>query len=94
MRLRPTSRVYATWTFTGTPPPMDVALEVSPGGDVWHLVERNSPTTMRLLLAGPDAPGDYPAGTVVLPLGRTHLTGRANDNPELVVFDAGTIDVL
>jgi hypothetical protein len=69
----------------------DVTLQASLDGTTWAPVTRDG-DTVRLLVAGPDATGN-PPGTLVLPLGRSMLTVRAEDNPEVVVRSWGPFTV-
>jgi len=65
------------------------AMKITAIGDAMTAVDT---TTFRVLIAGPDA-ADNPVGTVVLALGRHFALIRAVDSPEVIVRDAGTIDV-
>lgn len=90
MKVPSAGREYAHWTVTDLP--ADVVIEVSADdGATWHVATRDGDTTT-VLVAGPDAT-DNPAGTVVLAAGRNHLLHRAADTPEVVIRDAGAIDV-
>jgi hypothetical protein len=90
MLLPAAGREYATWTLTD--PPDGIGLEVSfDAGATWAGMEVVG-ATHRVLLAGPSATSN-PVGTVVLALGRHFARIRAVDNPEVIIRDAGTIDV-
>lgn len=91
MQIKPTGREYATWTITASDPV--TGLEVTfDDGTTWAALDAVDATTFRCLVAGPDATTN-PVGTVVLALGRHFGQIRAVDNPEVIIRDAGTIDV-
>lgn len=88
MRLDSRGREYWRATFTS-----DTAIttaDVQLGGE-WHpgTVEGDE---VVVLVAGPAATGN-PAGTVVLPLGRSVVRVRFADTSEAVVREAGVITV-
>jgi hypothetical protein len=91
MRLPSAGREYATWTVTSSEE--GIALEATfDDGTTWHPLETIDATTFRALIAGPDATTN-PPGTIVLTLGRHFGQIRATDTPEIIIRDAGTIDV-
>ena len=87
--LPPAGREYVTATLTGAP--VGVAIEVTLDLTTWYPTVRTG-DTVRFLAAGPDATGN-PAGTVVLAAGRNRVRARATDTPEVIIRDAGVIDV-
>jgi hypothetical protein len=89
MNLPRTGREFAHADIAGLAE--DVTLQASLDGAAWVPVTRDG-STVRLLVAGPDAEGN-PPGTLVLPLGRSMLTVRAEDNPEVVVRTWGPFTV-
>ncbi len=91
MDLPAAGREYAHWTITSSEPDIDLQASVD-GGLTWHLLERVDATTVRLLVAGPDAPTG-PAEVVTLTRGRTVVRLRVVDQPEIVIRYAGVIDV-
>ena len=92
MRLHPAGREYATWDITGADEATTLAMSID-GGLTWASLARPTATTARALIAGPAAT-DNPAGTVVLPLGRSVPLIRATDTPEVVIVaSGGAIDV-
>lgn len=91
MNLPPAGREYATWTITASE--IGVALEVTfDAGVTWTAMDTVDTTTFRCLVAGPTATSN-PAGTVILAAGRHFAQIRATDSPEVIIRDAGTIDV-
>lgn len=95
MKLDRRAREYAYWDLSEAP---DGALDITFDGITWHPLTREG-NTVRVLVAGPDAQGN-PAGTVVLPgpiTGsgqRRHIaTIRAADGAQILIRDAGAIDV-
>jgi len=91
MKIKPEGREYATWTVTTSDPV--TGLEVTfDAGTTWAAMDAVDATTFRVLVAGPDATTN-PDGTVVLAAGRHFALIRAVDAPEVIIRDAGTIDV-
>lgn len=95
MELDRRAREYANWDLSEAP---TGALEVTFDGITWHPLTREA-DTVRALIAGPDAQ-DNPVGTVVLdgPITgskwRRHIaTIRATDAPQILIRDAGVIDI-
>jgi hypothetical protein len=87
-----TGREWAHWPIVATPP--DGQLEVSfDGGTTWTPMQRVDATTVRVLVAGPNAVGEQPAETAILTLGRNVATVRAVAAPEILVREAGIITV-
>lgn len=83
-------REYLTATLTEAPEATE--LEVSfDEGDTWHETTRDG-DTVTVLVAGPDSEDD-PVGTVALPLGRSRVSLRVVDEPEVLIRFAGAIDV-
>ncbi|MGW8565634.1 hypothetical protein [Isoptericola sp. NPDC055881] len=72
-----------------TEPPAGT-LEVTLDGNTWHTLTRDGDTAS-LLVAGPDAEG---TGGVVLKMGRSFALMRAAADPEVLVREAGVIDVV
>ena len=91
MQIKPTGREYATWTITTSDPVTDLEVTFD-DGTTWAAMTAVDTTTFRVLVAGPDATTN-PAGTVILALGRHFAQIRAVDSPEVIIRDAGTIDV-
>lgn len=93
MRIDPAGREYATWTITATTSPTSVDLSVDAGTTWTPLAQVGTTAQWHTLVAGPSATSN-PAGTVVLPTGRTQTKVRVNGAPELVIRDTDPIDVL
>ena len=90
MKIKPDAREYVTWPTTGAP--TGATLEARFTGDTaWHTAERIGDDA-RLLVAGPQAV-DNPPGTIVVTASRTFVEFRLADNPEVVIRDAGVIDL-
>lgn len=90
VKLPKAGREYAKWVVNA---PQNTALSVSfDNGTTWHELERPADTEARILVAGPQAT-DNPAGTVVLTTGRNLAMTRLTDTPEVIIRDAGSIDV-
>ena len=83
-------REYLTATLTDAPADVDVQVSFD-DGDTWHDTTRTD-DTISVLIAGPDAESN-PVETVVLPRGRSRVSVRAVDNPEVVIRHAGAVDV-
>lgn len=83
------SREYAHWPIDDSPE--GAVLEVSFDTTTWHPLAVDAGFASALV-AGPDATGN-PAGTVVLPVGRSTVTIRATTVPEVPYRHAGVIDV-
>lgn len=90
MRLDTRGREYAKWDLASAP--AETSLEVTFDGATWHPLTRDG-DTVSALVAGPDAT-DNPADAVVLPAGRSHVLIRSTANPEVLVREAGIIDVV
>lgn len=89
--LYPWDRQLLTWTVDVLPEGAD--LEVSfDGGDSWHLLTsyEDGPG---LYVAGSEATGDSPSGTVVLDAGEYAVLIRAVDDPEVTTARAGWVHV-
>lgn len=81
-------REYAHWTITSDSPGVAFQIQID---TTWYTLERVGTTnTYRLLIAGPDAPGD---GAVVLAVGRHTCRAKFTDDPEIVVRTAGVITI-
>jgi hypothetical protein len=91
VRLPPAGREYATWTITGVPVGGVVEVAFDDVG-TWHALDLVAGDEYRLLVAGPDATSN-PFATVVLALGKHVATIRCIDDDEVIVRDAGSIDV-
>lgn len=92
MQIKSAGREFATWTITASEPV--TALEVSfDAGATWIAMTTIDATTFQILVAGPDADSN-PIGTVVLALGLNFAQIRVIDNPEIIIRDAGTINVV
>jgi len=92
VRLHPAGREWIEWGVDEAPAgDLEVSLD---RGVTWRPLVRDG-ETVKLLVQGPDA-ADDPAPTaapVTLPLGRTWVTIRAVANPQILVRDAGAIDI-
>ncbi|GMA26221.1 hypothetical protein GCM10025864_39800 [Luteimicrobium album] len=88
MRLSPDAREYAHWTITADVTGLAYEVDFDKTDD-WHPLEE-ADGTYRILVAGPDAEGE---GTIPLAIGRHLARIRVVDTPEIVVRDAGPIDV-
>lgn len=80
--------IYATLTDA----PEDGDIEVTTDGTTWHPAERIG-DDIRFLAQGPDADPITGVNVLTLPTGRTILHARLVDNPEILIRDAGYIDV-
>lgn len=91
MQMSAGDRIYTTWPLTGVP--VDANVDVSVNGGAWVTVERPTVDSIRVLLAGPDAPDDGTPVTATLGLGRNIWVTRVTDNPE-VITDSGVVYVV
>lgn len=84
------ARKFVRWVVDASDPDLTYTLNL--GRDtVWHPMERVG-STVRVLVAGPDAT-DNPPGTIVAPLGASVCTIRVPDTPEVDVAPHGVIVV-
>jgi hypothetical protein len=81
-------REYIKWPYTADGPLSSAEVNV---GGTWYPATITE-TQVQILAAGPDATGN-PDGTVVLALGPNPCRIRFDDEPEIVVRNAGTIVV-
>lgn len=89
MQIDREGRETVYWDLTEAP--ATGGLEVTFDRDTWHTLTREG-DTVSLLIAGPDATAN-PVGTIVLGLGRHFALIRSTVNPEVLVRQAGPIDV-
>lgn len=82
-------RERTRWDLAEAP---DGAVEVTFDGAVWHPADRTE-NTVSVLIAGPDATSN-PDGTVVLAEGRHHALLRVAASPEVLIREAGVIDII
>lgn len=93
MKIGLSGREFARW-----PIPESIS-EATPfsasfdGGETWQPMTRLAPDTIAVLVAGPDAT-DNPMGTVVLARGPNEVLVMMQGQPEVVVRDAGRINVV
>lgn len=92
MKIDPAGREYATWTITGDLSGI-TGWDVSTDGTTWTpLSQVGTTSSWRALVAGPSATSN-PAGTLVLPPGRSLTRLRATGTPEMIYRNTGPIDV-
>ena len=95
MRLPTRGREYMYVPIGPAPDPAAVVEVTVDDWVTWHTAERTEAGVYRVLVAGPDVDVDaspHPAGTVVLPIGRTVVRWRWADTPEVLVRTPGVID--
>ncbi|MDQ8040682.1 hypothetical protein RDI86_02345 [Cellulosimicrobium sp. XJ-DQ-B-000] len=85
-------REWARWPDVTAPPGKELEISFDAGA-TWIPMEREDATTVRVLVAGPEAPTPHPEGTAVLRKGRNVATVRLSAAPEVLVRDAGIIHV-
>lgn len=85
-------REYMHAALIDAPDSADVEVSVD-RGETWHPTTRTE-GSIRFLVQGPDA-DTPPAGTdtITLPAGRSRITARLVDTPEVLIRDVGYIDV-
>lgn len=80
--------IYATLTDA----PDDADIEITADWQTWHPTERVG-GDIRFLAQGPDAETITGVDVLTLDHGRTLLHARLVDNPEVLIRDAGYIDI-
>ena len=82
---------YVMWDLTNYPvnPPITSAAVSIDNQVTWHTAEVVNDNLVRILCAHPET--DTPGNALVLLPTKTEFELKLNDNPEIIVLDAGTV---